>query len=91
MVVRIRLARGGRRHLPYYRIVASDARAKRDGRFLETLGGYAPLAHGVRTTSEMSTPPVKRVYVNVARIRYWISTGAQPTRTGSFLFSVVSI
>ena len=44
MAVRIRLKKMGRRHRPYYRIVAADSRAKRDGRVLEVLGQYDPLA-----------------------------------------------
>ncbi len=83
MVVRIRLARGGRHKLPFYRIVAADARSPRDGRFLEALGAYGALAHGRRATQKAGLPPVKRVLLNVPRIRYWISVGAQPTDTGA--------
>ena len=43
MAVRIRLARGGAKKRPFYRIVAADARSPRDGRFLEQLGSYNPL------------------------------------------------
>lgn len=45
MVVRLRLARHGRRNHPFYRIVSADSRAPRDGRFLEVLGGYDPVSH----------------------------------------------
>jgi small subunit ribosomal protein S16 len=45
MVVRIRLARHGRRNRAFYRIVAANSRSPRDGRFLEILGFYNPLAH----------------------------------------------
>lgn len=45
MVVRLRLARHGQRNRPFYRIVAADARAPRDGRFIEIVGFYNPLAH----------------------------------------------
>lgn len=84
MPVRIRLARGGHHRHAFYRIVAADSRAKRDGRFLEALGAYGPLAHGVRETASKGEAPVKRVFLNVPRIRYWLSVGAQPSDTGSF-------
>lgn len=80
MVVRIRLARWGQIHRPFYRIVAADARAKRDGRFIEVLGTYNPLPHSRREASHK----IKRVCLNVDRIKYWISVGAQPTDTGTF-------
>lgn len=91
MVVRIRLARGGATHLPYYRIVAADARAKRDGRFLEHLGAYGALAHGKRATDKAGLPPVKRVLLNVPRIRYWMSVGAQPTDTVARLLGAAGV
>src|SRR5262245_14994008 len=59
----------GRKHRPYYRIVAMDARQPRDGRILEELGSYDPM---VRNTDE-------RVKLTPARIKYWMSVGAQPT------------
>lgn len=77
MVVRIRLARWGRRNRPFYRIVAADARAKRDGRFLETLGTYNPISHSKREAAHH----IKRVALNVQRIKYWLSVGAQPSET----------
>jgi small subunit ribosomal protein S16 len=67
MAVKIRLARGGAKKRPFYRIVASDARSPRDGRFLEKLGTYDPM------TKEGS------VSLDRARIDYWIGVGAQPT------------
>jgi len=67
MAVKIRLARGGAKKRPFYRIVASDARSPRDGRFLEKLGTYNPMtADGTLT-------------VDRARVDYWLSVGAQPT------------
>ena len=67
MAVKIRLARGGAKKRPFYRIVASDARSPRDGRFLEKLGTYNPM-------TEDGTLNVDR-----ARVDYWLSVGAQPT------------
>lgn len=66
-MVRIRLARFGAKKRPFYRIVAADSRAKRDGRFIEVLGTYDP-----RTDPPSST-------LKEDRIRYWLSVGAQPT------------
>ena len=68
MAVRIRLARGGAKKRPFYRIVAADARSPRDGRFLERLGSYDPLLKG---------DDEKRVVLNEERIRYWLSQGAK--------------
>lgn len=69
MAVKIRLARSGAKKRPFYRIVAADARAPRDGRFLEKLGTYNPL-------TEEGTLEIKR-----DRIDYWLGVGAQPTAT----------
>jgi small subunit ribosomal protein S16 len=59
----------GRKHRPYYRIVAIDARQPRDGRILEELGSYDPM---VKNTDE-------RVRLKPDRIKYWMSVGAQPS------------
>ncbi|NVB37851.1 30S ribosomal protein S16 [Pseudenhygromyxa sp. WMMC2535] len=67
MAVKIRLARGGAKKRPFYRIVASDARSPRDGRFLEKLGTYNPMVEE------------GGLEINRARIEYWMSVGAQPT------------
>ncbi len=69
MAVRIRMKRMGRRHRPFYRICAMDARAPRDGRVIEELGTYDPM---VPETDA-------RAVLNVERIEYWLSVGAQPT------------
>ena len=77
MAVRIRLARGGAKKRPYYRIVAADARSPRDGRFLERLGSYNPLLTG---------EDANRVVLNEERIRYWLGQGAQVSdRVARFL------
>ena len=70
MAMKIRLARGGSKKRPHYSIVAADSRMPRDGRFIEKLGTYNPR---LRKDSE------DRVKMNVERIQYWISHGAQPT------------
>ena len=68
-MVRIRMKSFGRRHRPFFRICAMDARAPRDGRAIEELGHHDPM---VRNTEA-------RTVLNVDRIRYWLSVGAQPT------------
>jgi small subunit ribosomal protein S16 len=78
MALKIRLARGGRRNLPYYRIVATDSRNPRDGRFLEKLGTYNPL---------VSKDNPNRVTLNVERIKYWLSQGAVPSDRVTILLS----
>jgi small subunit ribosomal protein S16 len=65
----------GRKHRPYYRIVAIDARQPRDGRVLEELGSYDPM---VKNTDE-------RVRLKPDRIKYWVSVGAQPSEKVSVL------
>ena len=70
MAVKIRLARGGSKKRPFYRIVAADERAPRDGRYIERLGTYNPL---------LPKNSDERVVMNVERIQHWLSTGAKPT------------
>mmetsp|Transcript_10094 Transcript_10094/g.13135 ORF Transcript_10094/g.13135 Transcript_10094/m.13135 type:complete len:107 (-) Transcript_10094:363-683(-) len=70
MVVRLRLQRFGRTHSPFYRIVAADSRAKRDGKFLEVLGTYNPIAN---------QDGIKEVRLKADRFKYWLSVGAQPS------------
>jgi small subunit ribosomal protein S16 len=68
-VVRIRMKSMGRRHRPFFRICAMDARMPRDGRAIEELGHHDPM---VRNTAA-------RTILNANRIRYWLSVGAQPS------------
>ncbi len=70
MALKLRLARGGSKKRPYYRIVVADVRSPRDGRFIERLGTYNPL---LAKTDET------RVTLNSERIAYWLSKGAKPT------------
>jgi small subunit ribosomal protein S16 len=70
MSMKIRLARGGSKKRPFYRIVAADSRMPRDGRYIEKLGTYAPL---------MPKDSEDRVKMNMERIEYWLGQGAQPT------------
>ena len=68
-MVKIRLRRMGAKKAPYYRIVVADSRFARDGRCIEEIGSYDPLAEGVQ------------IKVNAERAKYWIDNGAQPTDT----------
>jgi len=68
-VVRIRMKSFGRRHRPFFRICAMDTRTPRDGRAIEELGHYDPMVRNVDA----------RTVLNVNRIRYWLSVGAQPS------------
>lgn len=69
MAVRIRMKRMGKRHRPYYRICAMDARTPRDGRVLEELGTYDPM---IEETDA-------RAVLNGERIDYWLGVGARPS------------
>ncbi len=70
MAMKIRLARGGSKKRPFYRIVAADSRMPRDGRFIEKLGTYSPL---------LPKDSEDRVKMNMERVEYWLAQGAQPT------------
>jgi small subunit ribosomal protein S16 len=70
MSMKIRLARGGSKKRPFYRIVAADSRMPRDGRFIEKLGTYNPL---------LAKDNEERVKMNMERVQYWLGEGAQPT------------
>jgi len=69
MAVRIRMTRMGRKDHPFYRIGAYDSRTPRDGRAIESLGWYDPFKE----------KPEEQLRVNIERVEYWISVGAQPT------------
>jgi len=66
-MVTIRLSRRGAKKRPFYSIVATDSRSRRDGRFLERLGYFNPSAKGGET----------RLHVDVNRVEHWLSVGAQ--------------
>ena len=77
MAIAIRLARGGSKKRPYYRIVVADSRAPRDGRFIEKVGTYNPL---------LAKDSPERVKLLNERISHWLSVGAQPSdRVARFL------
>ena len=68
-MVTIRLSRGGAKKRPFYHIVVSDSRNRRDGRYIERLGFFNPLAKGA----------AEGLRVDAERADYWISKGAQPS------------
>src|ERR687892_1948929 len=70
MAVAIRLARGGSKKRPYYRVVVADSRNSRDGRFIEKIGTYNPL---------LAKDSPERVKLDSDRIAHWLSVGAQPS------------
>ncbi len=70
MAVAIRLARGGAKKRPYYKIVVADARNPRDGKFIERVGSYNPL---------LAKDNPERVKIDADRVKHWLSVGAQPT------------
>ena len=70
MAMKIRLARGGSKKRPFYRIVAADSRMPRDGRFIEKLGTYNPL---------LPKDSEERVKMDIERVQHWLGQGAQPT------------
>ena len=70
MAIKLRLARHGSKKRPFYHIVAADARAPRDGRYIERLGHYNPM---------LPSDHAERVVMNTDRIKHWLSVGAEPT------------
>ncbi len=70
MSLKIRLTRGGAKKRPYYRIVVADARAPRDGRFIERIGAYDPM-------KAKDSP--ERVVLDLEKAKEWLAKGAQPT------------
>ncbi len=68
-MVSIRLSRGGSKKRPFYHVVAADSRRPRDGRYIERLGFFNPGARGSEET----------LRIDLDRVEYWISQGAQPT------------
>ncbi len=78
-MVKLRLKRMGAHKKPFYRIVAADSRAPRDGRFIEELGYYDPMKEPAD------------VKIDAEKAQKWLSTGAQPTDTVKRLFKNAGI
>lgn len=75
-MVKIRLQRTGRTKVPTYRVVVTDSRNKRDGRFIEIIGNYSPLGE-------------KHVVIDKERYAHWLNQGAQPSTTVLRLFKTL--
>lgn len=77
-MVTIRLARAGAKKRPFYHIVAADSRSPRDGRYIERLGFFNPIASGRE----------EKLKLEQERIDYWLSQGAQPTERVAGLIKI---
>lgn len=78
MAVRIRLSRGGSKKRPFYRVVVADARAPRDGRFIERLGSYNPM---------LPQDHAERLVLDQEKVKEWLSKGATPTERLEKMFA----
>ncbi len=79
-MIKIRLSRGGRKNVPFYRFVATNSTSPRDSKFLEKLGTYNPLAND---------SDEKRIVINKERVEHWLSVGAKPSeRVAKFLIEL---
>lgn len=79
-MIKIRLARGGRKKLPYYRILVTNSTSPRDSKFIEKIGSYNPL---LKADNE------NRINLDKERAEYWLSVGAKPTeRVAKFLIEL---
>lgn len=77
MALKMRMARGGRKKTPFYRIVVADARAPRDGNFIEKVGTYNPL---------LGKDNENRIVLDTEKVKKWLAEGAQPSdRVARFL------
>jgi small subunit ribosomal protein S16 len=81
-MIKIRLSRGGRKKLPFYRILATRSTSPRDSKFLEKLGSYNPL---------LADDDAKKISIDKERVEYWLSVGAQPSDRVAALLSNLSI
>lgn len=82
MAVKIRLARRGAKKRPYYKVVVSDARSPRDGKFIEIIGSYNPL---------LASTDATRVIIEADKAKKWLENGAQPTEVVAKLFKKLNI
>ena len=81
-MLKIRLARGGRKSLPFYRLIVANSTSPRDSKFIEKLGTYNPLA---------PDDAENKITLNSERIEYWLSVGAQPTERVAKMLNKFSI
>ncbi|CAL4323680.1 30S ribosomal protein S16 [Buchnera aphidicola (Eriosoma lanigerum)] len=74
-MVKIRLARHGVKKRPFFKIVIADSRFRRDGRFIEKIGFFNPIAAGKE----------QNLFINIQRVKYWIQKGAQLSNRVKYL------
>ena len=82
MPVRIRLARGGAKKRPFYRIVVADSRRSRDGKFIDQVGTYNPM---------LNKDNPERVKIDIEKAKEWISKGAQPSDRVKLFLSTMGV
>ena len=82
MPVRIRLARGGAKKRPFYRIVVADSRRARDGKFIDQVGTYNPM---------LPKDSPERVKIDVEKTKDWIAKGAQPSDRVTLFLSKLDV
>jgi small subunit ribosomal protein S16 len=82
MSTKIRLARGGRKNAPFYKIVVANSTSPRDGKFIEKVGTYNPL---------LNADSEQRITIKKDRIEYWLGTGAQPTKRVSLFLNQLGV
>lgn len=82
MSLRIRLARGGAKKKPFYRIVVAENTSPRDGKFIERIGSYNPM---------VAADHKDRIVVNAERAAHWLSVGAQPSERLAKIFGHMGI
>ena len=74
-MVTIRLSRGGAKKRPFYHVVVTDSRNRRDGRYIERVGYFNPIAQGAEV----------RLHLDQERVQYWLGQGAQPSNRAASL------
>ncbi|WP_374380260.1 30S ribosomal protein S16 [Dongia sp.] len=82
MSLKIRLARGGAKKRPFYRIVVAESRFARDGRFVERIGSYNPM---------LAKEDPNRVVLEIERAKHWLSKGALPTERVQGFFAKLGL
>ena len=82
MSLKIRLARGGAKKRPFYRIVVAESRFARDGRFVERIGSYNPM---------LTKEDPNRVLIEVERAKHWLSKGALPSERVQHFFAKLGL
>ncbi len=76
-MVTIRMSRGGAKKRPFYTVIVTDSRNRRDGRYIERIGFFNPIAVGKE----------ERLKLNMERVRHWLNNGAQPSER---VFSLIA-